>query len=103
MIEHVNTTDAIISITGVQHNVSGQRDEVNLVTAGQYSFEDGQSRLTYEESDLTGLRGTQTSFSISPTGIVFRREGSTTSEMLFQPGKKHFVLCDTPFGSAAVG
>ncbi len=99
----MNMTDAIISITGVQHDASGQRDEVNLITAGQYGFENGHSCLTYEESSLTGLDGTQTTFSISPMGVILRREGSATAEMIFQPGKKHYVLCDTPMGCAAFG
>ncbi|MCC8356813.1 MAG: DUF1934 domain-containing protein [Oscillospiraceae bacterium] len=103
MIENMNMTDAIISITGIQHDASGQRDEVNLITAGQYGFEDGRVCFTYEESDLTGLDGTQTTFSVSPMGVVLRREGSTVSEMIFEQGKKHFILCETPFGSAALG
>lgn len=98
-----NMADAIISITGVQHNADGQRDEINLVTAGRYGFHNGRGCLTYEETGLTGLDGTRTTFTIDPTGVVFRREGSTTSEMLFQQGRKYYILCDTPFGQATIG
>ena len=68
MIEPMNMRDVIISITGIQHDPSGQRDAVELVTAGKYGFENGESRFTYEESDLTGLDGTRTTFTISPFG-----------------------------------
>ncbi len=95
--------DAIISITGIQDDPTGQHDAVELVTAGQYGFENGESRFTYEESELTGLDGTRTTFTISPMGVVLRREGSLNTEMVFQQGKKNFFLYETPFGSATMG
>ena len=103
MIDPMNMRDVIISITGVQHDSSGQKDAVELVTAGKYGFADGESRFTYEESDLTGLEGTRTTFTISPMGVVLRREGSLNSQMVFQEGKKDFFLYETPFGSATMG
>lgn len=99
----MNMKDAIISISGTQKDVNGQTDRVELVTAGQYGFEKGECRFTYMESDLTGLEGTETTFSVSPLGVVMSRAGAMNSQMLFQPGKKHFFLYDTPFGSATMG
>lgn len=95
--------DVIISITGEQNGANGDRDSVELVTAGKYGFENGESRFTYEESELTGLNGTRTTFTISPMGVVLRREGSLNSEMLFQQGHKNYFLYETPFGSATMG
>ena len=95
--------DVMISITGIQNDASGSTDQVELVTAGQYGFENGQSRFTYEESDLTGLRGTRTTFTISPMGVILRREGSLNTEMVFQAGRKNYFLYETPFGSATMG
>ena len=103
MIWGMNMKDAIISITGIQNDPNGEKDSVELVTAGQYGFEDGESRFTYEESDLTGLNGTRTTFTISPMGVVLRREGSLNSEMVFQQGRKNFFLYETPYGSATMG
>jgi len=103
MIWDMNMKDAIISITGVQNDPNGEKDAVELVTAGQYGFENGESRFTYEESDLTGLNGTRTTFTISPLGVVLRREGSLNSEMVFEQGRKSFFLYETPFGSATMG
>lgn len=99
----MNMKDAIISIIGTQNEPTGEKDTVELVTAGQYGFENGESRFTYEESDLTGLRGTRTTFTIGPMGVVLRREGSLNSEMVFQQGKKNFFLYETPYGSATMG
>ena len=95
--------DVIISIVGEQKDPTGERDSVELVTAGQYGFENGESRFTYEESDLTGLSGTRTTFTINPMGVVLRREGSLNSEMVFEQGRKNFFLYETPYGSATMG
>lgn len=103
MIDHMNMRDVIISITGVQRDSSGQKEAVELVTAGQYGFENGESRFTYEESGLTGLEGTRTTFTISPMGVVLKREGSLNSQMVFREGKKDFFLYETPYGSATMG
>jgi len=99
----MNMKDAIISISGTQKDANGETDRVELVTAGQYGFEQGECRFTYMESDLTGLDGTETTFTVSPMGVVMSRAGALNSQMLFQPGKKHFFLYDTPFGSTTMG
>ena len=103
MMDHMNMRDVIISITGVQRDPAGGRDAVELVTAGKYGFENGEGRFTYEESDLTGLDGTRTTFTISPMGVVLRREGSLNSEIVFREGQKDFFLYETPYGSATMG
>lgn len=95
--------DVIISIIGTQNDAAGDQDSVELVTAGKYGFENGVSRLTYDESDLTGLTGTKTTFTIDPMGVMLRREGSLNSEMLFQQGRKNFFLYETPYGNATMG
>ena len=103
MIDHMDMRDAIISITGIQRDGSNQQEAVELVTAGKYGFADGESRFTYEESGLTGLEGTRTTFTIGPLGVVLRREGNLNTEMTFREGKKDFFLYETPYGSATMG
>lgn len=103
MMFGMNMKDVIISITGTQKDSHGDTDRVELVTAGQYSYENGESRFTYQESDLTGLAGTRTTFTVSPMGVIMSREGSLNSQMLFQPGRQHVFLYDTPYGSATMG
>ena len=99
----MNMKDVIISIVGTQQDASGAKDSVELVTDGQYGFEGDEYRFTYQESELTGLEGTRTTFTVNPMGVVLRREGTLNTEMVFQPGKKNFVLYRTPFGDATMG
>ena len=95
--------DVIISITGVQNYPQGTDDSVELVTEGKYSFRDGRGELSYMESELTGMQGTRTSFTFTPTEGVLSREGTLTSKMIFREGTKNTFLYDTPFGSATMG
>lgn len=99
----MNMRNAIISITGIQHDPKGDKDQVELVTAGKYGFENGRSSFTYMESNLTGLDGTKTTFTIGPMGVVMSREGNLNAQMLFQEGKKNYFLYETPYGSATMG
>ena len=95
--------DVIISITGVQNYPQGTDDSVELVTEGKYSFRDGRGELSYMASELTGMQGTRTSFTFTPTEVVLSREGTLTSKMIFREGTKNTFLYDTPFGSATMG
>ena len=78
--------DVIISITGVQNYPQGTDDSVELVTEGKYSFRDGRGELSYMESELTGMQGTRTSFTFTPTEVVLSRDGTLTSKLIFREG-----------------
>ena len=95
--------DVIISIKGTQSLPQGESDAVELVTEGKYSFRDGHGELSYMESELTGMKGTRTSFIFTPEQVVLSREGTLTSRMVFREGSKNTFLYDTPFGSATMG
>lgn len=95
--------EVIISIKGTQNDSGGEDNVIELETDGTFAFENGEGTLSYMESELTGLEGTKTSFSISPMGVVMTREGSLNSRMVFEEGKKHCFLYETPFGSATMG
>ena len=50
--------------------------------------------ISYEESELTGLLGTTTIFSLEKDRIVLRREGKLRSEMIFAIDQEHRSLYD---------
>lgn len=94
--------DVIISIKGIQTN-EGDDDVYELVTDGTYTFSDSSCEFTYMESELTGLEGTKTTFKIDRDMVMLTREGSLNSQMMFEDGKKHFFLYETPYGAATMG
>ena len=94
--------DVIISVTGVQQGIDGP-DSMELVTAGQYGVSPDEIRLTWEESELTGMEGTRTSLTVQPGSVVLSREGKLNTSMEFEEGRKHYFLYETPFGAATMG
>jgi uncharacterized beta-barrel protein YwiB (DUF1934 family) len=94
--------EVVISVTGVQQTEDGP-DVMELVTAGQYGVSPEEIRMTWEESELTGMAGTRTTFSVTPRKVVMTREGKVNSRMVFEEGKKNYFLYETPFGAATMG
>ena len=94
--------DVIISVTGIQHGRNGP-DSMQLITAGQYGMDADEIRMTWIESELTGLEGTRTSITVQPNNVVVTREGEVSSTLEFDEGHKSYFLYETPFGSATMG
>ena len=94
--------DVIISVTGVHHTPFGP-DSMQLVTAGQFGVDTDEYRVTWEETELTGMEGTRTSLSVQPRSVILSREGEVTSTMEFEEGKKHYFLYETPQGHTTMG
>ena len=98
------TENVIISIRGKQLFEDQEPDVTELVTSGtlEHNPEEGY-KLTYAESELTGLEGTQTVFRINGNQITLTREGGVNSMMVFEEGMRHVSLYETPYGSLSVG
>ena len=101
--------NVLISIRGTQHPNLPQPDadnspvSVELVTGGSYEYCGDGSWFTYEESELTGMEGTHTTFTMEDGLVTLTREGSVNTQMRFQKGRRHVFLYDTPFGAMTMG
>jgi uncharacterized beta-barrel protein YwiB (DUF1934 family) len=95
--------DVIISIKGKQ-TMDAQEDAIELVTSGRLTShgKDGYL-LSYEESELTGLEGTRTTFRIQDGKVSLIRTGTVCSQMIFELGRKHTSLYETPYGQMEIG
>ena len=80
----------IISIKGIQTGDTIGEETMELVTQGILGQDQDGFSLTYEESELTGLEGTTTTFRIGKDRITLHREGTLRSDMIFQEGQRHF-------------
>ena len=99
----MTTDNVIISIKGKQLYAECAPEEIELVTAGTME-RDGQGGCTisYQESELTGLEGTTTTFEVRGPQVILSRTGSVNSQMVFEEGKQHTSLYETPFGELAI-
>ena len=96
--------NVIISIQGRQSFEDQEPEVIELVTEGQLSQdgEDGYT-LSYQESELTGLEGTLTTFQVEPNRVTLLRVGEVNSQMVFEEGRRHLSMYNTPYGALAVG
>ena len=95
--------DVIISIKGTQKYEHNAPDVIELVTQGRLKEREGGYTLTYQESELTGLEGTRTTIEVEDEQVTLLREGGVNSQMVFEEGRKHLSLYDTPYGAMEVG
>lgn len=96
--------DVIISIKGTQIGEDQQPDVIELVTEGRLEHSDIQGyTLSYQETELTGLEGTLTTFQVEGDRITLMRVGGVSSQMVFEKGRRHLSMYDTPYGSMVVG
>ncbi len=91
-----------ISITGVQET-DGEPEEYELVTDGELESSEDHTVLSYMESSLTGLDGTKTTFDVFGKRVILTREGAVSSQMLFEEGRKHYTMYETPVGAVTMG
>lgn len=98
--------EVIISIKGIQDpglEVAAGGDPIELITGGQYSHRGNETIFSYMETEMTGMEGTKTTFSVKPDMVILTREGTTSSKMVFEQGKKHVFLYETPYGATSMG
>ena len=58
--------------------------------------------LRYQETALTGMEGTVTTFAVEGPRVTLTRSGSVNSQMIFEEGRQHTSLYETPFGELSV-
>ena len=97
--------DVVISVMGMQKYEKQDSDKVELVTEGRLIREAGNYVITYNESDMTGLEGTVTTIQVNPEQdqITLIRVGQFNSQMVFQEGRRHLSMYNTPYGAMAIG
>jgi len=94
----------LITINGFQQTVGDtDSDNVELITTGEFEFENGLYYIDYEESEATGLDGCHTNIEIGMDYVSLQRTGAITTDMLYIEGKKTYSMYNTPFGQMMVG
>lgn len=95
--------NVIISIRGQQAFQDADEESVELVTEGLLCRDHDTYTLSYQESEITGLGGTLTTFQIEKDCVTLMRVGEVNSQMVFQEGRRHLSMYETPYGNLAVG
>lgn len=94
--------DVLLTITGIQRMQDEPPETTKLVTEGLMRCEDGAVELSYEETVLTGLTGTRTTFRIEGARVILSRTGALESRMVFAVGQEDQSLYDIGYGALMI-
>ena len=94
----------LISVAGSQHYAGMDSETIELVTNGTYRYEPGLVTVTYVETEMTGLEGVVTTFTVEDEKkVTLRRTGKVNSTMVFVLGQKDESLYDCGAGALMIG
>ena len=97
-----NKLPVLLSIRGEQYFDDIDPDATELMTEGTMALTEDGIVLSYEESELTGMEGTTTTFTVRGQQAILTRTGTVNSQMVFEEGKQHTSLYGTLFGELSV-
>ena len=97
-----NKLPVLLSIRGEQYFDGIDPDAQELMTEGTMTLTEDGMVLAYEETALTGMEGTTTRFQIRGPRVILTRSGTVNSQMVFEEGRQHTSLYETPFGELSV-
>ena len=89
------TRDVILSISGIHTTYGEEPEQVELKTAGKLCRVEGGFDVHYEESELTGMEGTTTTFRLREGRIALIRTGAVEMALEFTPGGALLVRVTT--------
>ncbi|WP_276788049.1 DUF1934 domain-containing protein [Veillonella magna] len=89
----------MVAVKSVQRDIAGEDTVIELVSPGKYYERGGVKYIRYEESEVTGLEGVQTTIKVYPTSIVLLRNGKVTMRHYYELGKERESVYKTPFGN----
>lgn len=92
----------VLFVKGEQFYEGVSPETTELMTEGSMEIEDGKIILSYDETELTGMKGTTTRFIIEGETVVLERMGMIQSQMMFEQGKRSSSLYETPWGTMVV-
>lgn len=92
----------LLSIRGEQYFDGVDPDATELMTEGTLELSEEGLTLRYHESALTGMEGTVTTFAVKGPRVTLTRSGSVNSQMVFEEGRQHTSLYETPYGELSV-
>ncbi|MBD5169967.1 MAG: DUF1934 domain-containing protein [Oscillibacter sp.] len=92
----------ILFVRGEQTYDGVAPEVTELATEGVMTLDGDVISLAYEETELTGMEGTTTRFTLQGDRVVLERTGTIQSRMEFKQGERSSSLYETPWGTMVV-
>ncbi len=85
-------------------SVYDEKTETELITSGSYKTDDDNFVISYLDSEATGFEGSETEISVKGSSLAsIIRRGTSSSDLVIEPGKKHHCHYSTPYGDMVIG
>ena len=94
--------NVVLSVRGRQRYADQEPEEIELVTEGVLEQDGTAWKLSYEESELTGMEGTTTTFRIRDNQLRLIRTGTINMDLSFEENVRHESLYDIGEGALLV-
>ena len=92
-------SNAVISVVSRQSDSDEDGDAIEVVTPGMFYKEDNCYYAVYEETEISGMKGTTTTLKMDQEKFTLIRTGTTTTEMNFKKDERDLTLYNTPHGA----
>ena len=87
---------AIISI--ISNSSIEDEENIEIISLGEYEKSEYGCKVNYEETELSGMKGTKTTVTIEKDKVILEREGTITTKMEFDVITPGVSLYNTPYG-----
>ena len=91
--------NAVISVLSKQSDSEDDGDSIEVVTPGKFYRKDNCYYAVYEETEISGMKGTTTTLKIDEEKFTLIRTGTTNTEMNFKKYVRDLTLYNTPHGA----
>ncbi len=93
----------LITVVGTQ-TVDGEKDKIEVITAGDLQIQDGKILITYPEyAEGQSAAKTDTTVTLENGVLLIDRRGEMSSHLILEQGVRHECLYDTPMGQMFIG
>ena len=103
ILEAAMEKEVIISIKGMQKYENAEPDTIELVTGGRLERDGESFTLSYQESAVTGMDGTLTTFQIEPDRVSVLQGKSEDPDGGRLMKRRHMSMYNTPYGTMSIG
>jgi len=92
--------DVLLTIRGLHYTDHDEDAEpVEVIAPAEYYNRNGKHYILYDELTEDHSGNTKVKVKIDDNSVEIIKKGTSTTQMLFQKGKKNLTCYNTPFGS----
>lgn len=99
----MDSENFVIEMKSIQ-SIYDDRTETELTTSGKFKCGNGRFMISYLDSEATGFEGSETEITVTGNKLAsIIRRGSSSSDLVIEPGKRHHCHYSTPYGEMVIG